>query len=80
MPEETYAILSGMVSEMKEVVKVMRNTFYLAVGISPLLLLLPRKLQFDSIRRDVLIAVGFCPYVFVFPDSPHDYSACFGFG
>jgi hypothetical protein len=59
MPEDTYQFLPGMISEMKGLVKVMRNTFYLAVGVSPLLLLVPKKLQWESIRRDVVIGVSF---------------------
>ena len=35
----------------------MHNTFYLAVSVSPLVVLCPRKLESEGIRRDYLIAV-----------------------
>jgi hypothetical protein len=51
---DTITSLSG---ELKNVATVMRNTFYLAVSISPLVVLYPRKLESEGIRRDYLISV-----------------------
>ena len=36
----------------------MRNIFFLSLAVSPLVLLLPRKLDGDGIRKDILITVS----------------------
>jgi hypothetical protein len=44
-------------SNLKGLAGLMRNTYDIAVGISPLVALYPRKLDASGIRRDYLIAV-----------------------
>jgi hypothetical protein len=50
LDQSSFASLKGLAA-------MMRNTYDLAVGISPLLVLYPRKLDAAGIRRDYLIAV-----------------------
>jgi hypothetical protein len=52
------ALFQDLTGELKHLTAVMCNTFYLAVHISPLVLLYPKKMNQDSIRKDYLIAVS----------------------
>jgi len=57
MPVGDLQMITSLSGELKGVAAVMRNTFYLAVSISPLVVLYPKKLESDGIRRDYLISV-----------------------
>lgn len=50
--------VSSIAGDLKALVALMRNTLYLAVSISPLVVLCPRKMEADGIRRDYLISVS----------------------
>lgn len=63
MPLDSYEWLSSSGDELSKLAKVMRNTVHLAVAISPLIVLQPRKLLQDNVRRDYLIAVS-CSFTF----------------
>jgi hypothetical protein len=66
-----------MAGDLKGLASVMRNTFYLAVGISPLVVIHPKKLDLDGIRRDYLIAVcrpSFFPLFFILFDHLISYA------
>jgi hypothetical protein len=52
-----YEFVGKMAGDLKGLAGAMRNTLYLAVGISPLVVIHPKKLDLDGIRRDYLIAV-----------------------
>jgi hypothetical protein len=58
MPQDVLDNMAGLVENMPNLAAVMQNTFHVALSISPLLILHPKKLNADSIRRDLLIAVG----------------------
>jgi hypothetical protein len=47
------------IGNLQNVVLMMRNTLHLAMSFSPLIVLVPKKFSFDSIRRDHLLAVSF---------------------
>jgi hypothetical protein len=49
--------LSLWAEELKSLAAVMRNTFYLAVAVSPLVILQSKKMDTEAIRRDYLIGV-----------------------
>jgi hypothetical protein len=54
---DEYKSVATMAGDLKGLAGAMRNTLYLAVGISPLVVIHPKKLDLDGIRRDYLIAV-----------------------
>jgi hypothetical protein len=58
MPAASFQTVSSLAGELKSLVAVMRNTLYLAVSISPLVVLCARKMEADGIRRDYLISVS----------------------
>lgn len=47
-----------MANQLDGLAAVMRNTFYLALAFSPLVVLQARKLDTEGIRRDYLIGVS----------------------
>jgi hypothetical protein len=54
--------LQAAVSENRNFLSAIKNCFYLATGISPLLMLVPKKYNDRGFRRDSLIAVcSSCP-------------------
>lgn len=57
MPMAYLQTVSSLAEEMKALVAVMRNTLHLAVSISPLVVLCPKKIDSEGIRRDYLISV-----------------------
>ena len=59
MSPELFQILSSIAGDMTSTMAVsMRNVLHLALSISPLLLLIPKKFNMVGIRQDHLIAVG----------------------
>jgi hypothetical protein len=66
MSPTCFQAVSSLAGELKALVAVMRNTLYLAVSISPLVVLCPRKMEPDGIRRDYLISVSHIPRIVVF--------------
>jgi hypothetical protein len=62
MPAGYLKTIESLSGELKGLAAVMRNTFYLAVSISPLVVLCPRKLDSEGIRRDYLISVRHDPH------------------
>jgi hypothetical protein len=57
MPPEYLAVVTKTAGELTNLAAVMRNALHLALGLSPLLALHPKKLDSQGIRRDYLIAV-----------------------
>jgi hypothetical protein len=57
MPAACLQTVSSLAGELKALVAIMRNTLHLAVSISPLVVLCPRKMESEGIRRDYLISV-----------------------
>jgi|HubBroStandDraft_3_1064219.scaffolds.fasta_scaffold13653_8 hypothetical protein len=58
IPTASFQVVADLAGELKHLTAVMRNTFHLAVHISPLVLLYPKKMDQDHIRKDYLIAVS----------------------
>jgi len=58
IPDPLLAPVISTTDSLQNLSVVMRNTFDLAVGMSPLLLLHPKKLDTSGIRRDYLLAVS----------------------
>jgi hypothetical protein len=57
LPSSVSEFLTHNVEDMKAVTSAMRNVFYSAAGISPLVILLPHKACAESLPRDHLLAV-----------------------
>jgi hypothetical protein len=58
IPDPLLAPVISTTDSLQNLAVVMRNTFDLAVGMSPLLVLHPKKLDTSGIRRDYLLAVS----------------------
>ena len=58
MPEQFVDRLKTVLASSQSISSLMRNISYLAIFISPLLLLHPKKFDQTSIRKDALIAVS----------------------
>jgi hypothetical protein len=65
MPTQFTERMTTVLQETADLTKLMRNISSLAIFVSPLLMLYPKKLEAISLRRDALIAVrldGFIVY------------------
>jgi hypothetical protein len=58
IPTDLCEEAAKIISTLPKFTSVMRNTFYLAVALSPLVLLLLKKIDAQNIRKDYLIAVS----------------------
>lgn len=58
LKRDTWESIEKM-GDLPAMVAMMRNVLHLAASFSPLIVLVPKKLTLDSIRRDHLLAVGF---------------------
>ena len=58
MPAEDHAVAMNIAGELTQFVAQMRNVLHLCLSFSPLLILHPKKLDVQAIRRDYLIAVS----------------------
>jgi len=58
IPPESIRGLSDMTASLGTLASMMRNVYDLAVSISPLVILHPKKLDGSVIRQDLLIAVS----------------------
>ena len=69
IPSDIGEALHSNINEITALVKVMRNIFYTAASVTPLLVLLPMSIPAEGIRRDYLLAVRmFAPFPM---DSTH---------
>ena len=50
--------VEDIISQLPQLNTLLQNVFYLAISVSPLVLLLPKKINGEHIRKDYLIAVG----------------------
>jgi hypothetical protein len=58
MPPDLLADIADIAGDLTQMATTMRNVLHLALSISPILLLVPKKFSTVAIRRDHLIAVS----------------------